>query len=162
MSVRPETKYKETEVLDAFMTESKEKGTAGLYFKLLTEDGEIEHTAWITPNTVERLKETLFECFSITGTELLDVAFLAKIGERIRGDKVSITTDEGDERYGVKVKWMNPAGFKPKKLESVSLKRIAGLFGGGPVSSPAYKPGSEPPPLAWGGGTGVTDDDVPF
>ena len=156
MGMQPETKY-DAQVIDAFMTESKTKGTAGLFFALQTEVGRVEHTAWITPNTVSRLKEVLYDCFGVTSEQLSDLNFLAKIGEKLKGQMVSITRDEGDEQYGVKVKWMNPAGFTPKRVEPVGLKRIAGLFGGGPVSSPAYMPrAEEPPPASWDG------SDVPF
>lgn len=159
MPLQPETKY-EAKVLDAFMTETKTKGTDALYFKLETEAGKVGHFAYVTPKTIERLKETLLECFGVTSKELEDPSFLEKIGDRIRGEMVSITTDEGDEQYGVKVKWMNPIGFTPQKSEPAKLKRVAAMFAGGPVSSPAYKAGG-PPPLAWGNQS-VTDDDVPF
>lgn len=163
MPLQPETKY-EAKVLDAFFTETKTKGTDAIYFKLDTEAGQIGHFTYVTPRTIERLKETLYECFGITAEEMKDPAFLEKIGERIKGDVISITTDEGDDQYGVKVKWMNPAGFKPKKSEPAKLERVAAMFAGGPVSSPEYKTkpvGGEPPPLAWGN-QGITDDDVPF
>lgn len=160
MAVQADMKYEAT-VKDAYMTESKTKGTAGLFFSFDTEDGPIDHTFYITPSTAERLKENLFQCFGISPAELNDVSFLEKISNRVRGDKVQITTKE-DEYNGdvrVVVQWMNPVGFGAKRVEHTGLKRIAGIFGGGPVSSPAYSNRNEPPPAF---NQGITDDDVPF
>lgn len=156
MPVQPDTKY-DAVIREAYITESMEKQTPGLFMSYDTADGNIEHTWYITPNTVDRLKENLFQCFQITPAELNDNVFLSKIGARIKGDRVKITTKE--EEYNGKMKivvqWMNPAGAK--KIEPQALKRVAGIFGGGPVSSPEYR--QEPPAQDFGG---LTDDEVAF
>lgn len=158
MAVLAGEKY-DAVIKDAYLTESMEKGTPGLFISYDTDAGNIDHTWFITPNTVDRLKENLLQCFGITAAELNDNAFLAKIGARIKGDRVKITTKE-DEYNGNKrvvVQWMNPAGAK--RVEPSNMKRIAGIFGGGPVSSPAYTNRNEPPPNDFGG---ITDEEPTF
>lgn len=161
MPVQPDTKYEAT-VKDAFLSESKNAGTPGLFISFETEDGSIDHTFYVTTKTVEKLKEDLGKCFGITQAQLMDGAFLSSIGTTLRGQKVSITTQEKEYNgnVSVAVQWMNPLGFKPKTLDVQGVKRVAGLFGGGPVSSPAYRTGSQPPAANWE--APITDEDVPF
>ena len=157
MSLQPDEKYEAT-VKDAYLTTSKTKGTAGIFFAFETEAGPIEHTAWLTPATAERLKETLGKCFGTTPEQLVDEKYLTSIGTLWRGEKVQITT-EGDEYNGeerVIVKWMNPAGFRPARIAGDEVKRFAGLFGGGPVSSPEYTT------RASSLDDGITDSDIPY
>jgi len=157
MILQPNEKYEAT-VKDAYLTASKNKGTAGIFFAFETEAGPIEHTAWLTPATAERLKETLGKCFGTTPEQLQDEAYLTSLGTHLRGHKLQITTDSdeynGDER--VIVKWMNPAGLRPLRVAGDEVKRFAGLFGGGPVSSPEYT--SRASSLE----DGITDSDIPF
>lgn len=157
MSVKADMKYSAT-VRDAFITESPAKGTTGLFLSFQTEDGPIAHTIWVTPATVNRVREDLGKCFGITGAQLQDDAFLEGIGAVVRGQNVQITTEMDDfkDEPRVIVKWMNPAVFTPKRITGTGMKRVTGLFGGGPVSSPAYSDRS-------GAVAGtITDDDVPF
>lgn len=140
MSVQAGNKYEAT-VKEAFVTESSKKATAGLFMVYTTSDGEIDKTWWITPATAERLLENLGTCFNITKAQMLDDEFIGAIGTVLRGQVCSITTEEASGPKGepiVEVQWMNPAGYRPKKLQGGQLKRISGLFAGGPVSSPEY------------------------
>jgi len=82
----------------------------------------------------------LENCFGIAPEEISDPKKLRRIGDRVRGAVVSITTDEGGQ-YGVKVKWMNPVGPKAASLED--LVDIASVLGG------AEDCATEPGPADW-------------
>ena len=159
MPLKPDEKYI-MKVSDAYMTESKEKGTPALFMEYTSADGKIDREWYITMNTVARLREDLEKCFGITQEQLSDMAFLNRIGSFLRDQECQIST-KGEEYNGksiVKVQWMNPVRSKPKKVEGAGLKRVAGLFGGGPMSSPAYR-GDDlgiPPAAPW------LDDETPF
>ena len=159
MALKVDEKYT-VKVVDAYLTESKEKGTPGLYVEFQCAEGKIYHTFYITQATVFRLKENLEKCFGITAAQLADNAFLDRIGNFLRDQECQITTigKEYNDKIIPEVQWMNPVRNKPKKVEGSGVKRVAELFGGGPMSSPAYK-GDDfemPPPTTW------ADDDTPF
>ena len=137
MPIQPDERYT-VKVTDAYITESKEKGTLGLFMSYEGEDGSIDHTWWITSGTHEFLKESLQKCFSITEKQLLDMGFLEGIGKFLAGKEVSIVTEdkEYNGKHFVAVKWMNPAGFRPKAVEKTGVERAARIFGGGTVSAP--------------------------
>lgn len=157
--IKADEKYDAT-VKDAYLTESA-KGTLGIFFALQTSDGPIGHTVWLTPNTAERVQEDLGKCFGVTSKQLLDTTFLEDIGDILTGEVIQITTEAEDYRgeQRVKVKWMNPVLFKPSRASGNAVKRAAGIFSGGTVSSPDYRP---EPPAGPPAGPPLSDDDVPF
>jgi hypothetical protein len=148
MPVKKDWRYLAT-VADACIKESTTKGTPGLFMEYSTDDGLIKHTWYISPNSRKKLAENLEACFGIDQNALSDWEFLDRLGEVLTGQTcdISTTEEEYDNKFRVIVSWMNPAGsgtpgpLGPKRVaDSQKLRRIAGIFGGGPVSSPAYKP----------------------
>lgn len=158
MPILPDERYA-VKVSDAYITESKEKGTLGLFMAYEGEGGKIDHTWWITSGTHEFLKESLQKCFGITEAQLMDMGFLESIGQFLAGKECSIVTEEKEYngKYSTAVKWMNPAGFRPKAVERVGLERAVRIFGGGTVSAPQQRQQSAPPPMA-----PFDPQDVPF
>lgn len=161
MPILPDERYT-VEVTDAYITESKEKGTLGLFMSYEGEEGKIDHTWWITPNTHEFLKESLQKCFGITDAQLMDMGFLETIGQFLAGKGCSVVTEEREYNGNVSVgvKWMNPAVFRPKAVEKIGLERAVRIFGGGTVSAPRNSrplPPARVPPMG-----PIDDDDVPF
>ena len=154
MSVKADTKY-EAKVLDAFLTESKNSRTPAIFFLFETKDGPIDHMAYVTPKTLERLKETMADCFGVTAEDLARMASDQK-WDRVIGKTISIETvaEEYNGNETVKVKWMNPARFKPAKVDAPIAKHVASMFTESTLEAAA-------PPL-WNGGKGIMDDDVPF
>jgi hypothetical protein len=118
-------------VKDAFITKS-DTGTAGLFMSYDTDSGSIDHTWHITDKTFERLMDNLGKCFGITEAQLLDNSFLDKIGDSVHGKECRIETEdhEYNGKHYVRIKWMNPIGFVPKKSSGAELSRVAGIFGG--------------------------------
>ena len=73
MPVAPDMKY-EAKVVDAFLTESKTKKTPAIYFLFETDDGRIDHQMYVTPGTLERLKETMLDTFGTTAEDLAQMS----------------------------------------------------------------------------------------
>jgi hypothetical protein len=152
MALKPKTKY-DAELIEAFLSESKEKKTPMIYMNFHTEDGNISHNMYVTVATQARVAETMYDVFGCTDS---DLRAMCESGDwsRLKGKICSITTDEGDDQYGVRVKWVNSAGFRPKPATSATARAVVGMFGGGPVSHPGHKA-----PAAQ---SIIDDDSVPF
>ena len=160
MPVMPDSRYDAT-VIDCGLTESKEKQTPAIWFSFKTEDGNIDHFLWVTPNTSGRVAETMAKCFGVTDGQLRDMAWLDGMGESLRGFELSITTisEEKQDRsgYETKVQWMNPRGFPKKPASPMTKARVTQLFGAPSVGPlPGRSADDGPPPFA------PVDDDVPF
>jgi hypothetical protein len=152
-----EKKYN-VEVTNAYLTESKNKGTIGVALEFKCEEGTIDHVLWATPNTIDRTWETL-ELLGFTKKHAEDMDNLDKLAEITRGATCSITT-ERDEEYGLKVKWVNPVGAMRSRNPNTKKSLHALLNGNsitGLMSAPrsAQRP-AEPPP------NNPTPTDVPF
>lgn len=161
MSLEADRRY-DGVVIDAGLTQSDEKGTPALWWKIRTDAGVIDNVEWISPNTSKRIAENMAKCFGTTKEQLADMSWLEKIGDHLRGADVSIVTESEERRDGsfeIKVKWMNPRGVPKKAPTPATKSRVAQLFGG---ASPGPMPGRSahddgPPPFA-----PVDDGDCPF
>lgn len=110
----------------AFLTKA-ETGTWGICMGYATDDGNIDHTWYMTPNTADRLAENLQKCFGIK-REQLNAAFLKRIGEVLVG-KMCRLTIKGEDYKGSRrlvVEWMNPVGGI---MEEADFSGAASLFG---------------------------------
>ncbi len=155
-------KYEGTVASAAFIT-SPEKGTGGLELIVSTSEGQLDRTFWVTPNTTQRLKENLSEVFGVTEEQLRNKEFIKSgIGEFLKGKSCAVVTEYQKDSNGniytdkegkkfFTIKWLNPSR-RGKKVEGVSVDKIAGLFGGSSSGND-----NEPPPVEWGG-----DERVPF
>ena len=133
----------------AFMTKA-ETGTWGICMGYATDDGNIEHTWWMTHGTADRLAENLNDCFGIE-RDKLNAAFLRKIGEFLTGKMCRLTIKE-EEYRGKKrlvVQWMNPAGGVMKDDDFTGA---AALFGAEDSGDSGAASNDFPPP----------DDGIPF
>jgi hypothetical protein len=110
----------------AFFTKA-ESGTRGICMGYATDDGSIDHTWYMTPNTADRLAENLEKCFGIKRAQL-NAAFLERIGEVLVG-KMCRLTIKGEDYKGKRrlvVEWMNPVGGI---MEEEDFSWVASLFG---------------------------------
>lgn len=149
MSVDSGQTYDAT-VKSACLTESASKGTPGVLVIFETDDGDIEHTIWLTPKTAERARGTL----TILGADPKQLAswtYLENIGLAISGHRCEITTveEEFKGKPQVRVQWIN----RPKTAEEKGalVGRVAHLFGG-PKPATANQAPKEV----------ISDEDVPF
>lgn len=134
------------EVLRASFTEAQ-SGTAGIYLEFGNEEGDIDHTLWITPKTRDRAIETL-GILGVDSAAIDDFGAICRIEDLIRGNWVSVVCEEEEYRgkWQVKVKWINPV----RAEASADLKsRIYGALSGkrAPVNGPAAPPPAKRPPL---------------
>lgn len=161
MAVKADEKYTAT-VMSAELIESVLKGTPGIQITFQTADGDIDHTIWLTPKTVERARKDLIklgatdEGLSTGGWE-----YLENIGEVLRAHQCRITTHEEtyNEKTRVKVQWINSLdgdGSGVAKATPKTAKAAATMFAeAAAIDDPLSEPGS-PDALV-----GV-DDDLPF
>lgn len=109
MPIQSDKRYIAT-VESARTGESSGKGTPGIFFKLLTEDGPIDHTVWLTEKTRTRAQKTMQECFGATAEQMADRNALILLLDEIGGSHVEIRTGtdswKGKER--VVVRYMDP------------------------------------------------------
>lgn len=143
-------------VISASFTEST-KGTMGIKFEFENDDGQIDCTRWVTPNTVDRVTKDL-ETLGYASVLFEDASNLDRIQEITLGNECEIVVD--DEEYNgnwtPKVKWINSpskngsasVGMRDKLHMLLTRKPVPAGLVSGPI-------GTQPtPPL--------TDDDLPF
>lgn len=148
-----EGKY-EVEVVDAYMTESK-NGTPGLVFRFENLEGHQESIRWITPATTDYVIKDL-ETMGFPRAKLSDMANLDKLKDFVKGNSVKIVVEDEEYEGNVtpKVKWINPPGAMKKDSPDLKANIFALLNGKAPalMSAPRSKPPqtqqSEPPPNA--------------
>lgn len=143
MPVEAEKRYEAT-VTDAYIVQSPTKGTLGLLIKYSTDEGPIERAWYVSDNNSAEFVLTLKDCFGITPEQIDDDDFWYSVGSVLKGKTCSISTKVSKYDGSVEIAWMNPTGANrpsaPKITDLHKIRRFAGLLGGGPVSSPAYKP----------------------
>ena len=133
MAVQAGRHYKAT-VLSASLTESVTKGTPGISINFQTEDGEIEHTIYLTEKTVKRAATDLC-LLGADEAQLRSWTYLDNIGTVIQGSECDISTisEEYNGKSRVRVQWIN----EPRKAGGGNLaSKAAQLFGGPAASAP--------------------------
>lgn len=116
----------------ALMFHTSTKGSDGLILDLVTDDGTIQHIAWLTPNAYAKSVETLAKVFGFDG----DFADLAR-GNPFPRTRCSIVTEmepfvkhDGSTVNTCKVKWLNaPIGAVGGGDVAGALSRIKALEG---------------------------------
>lgn len=161
MPLEPDRRY-DGIVIDAGLTQSDEKGTPAIWWKIKTDAGTIDNVEWVSQNTSKRIADTMSKCFGTTPEQLADMGYFEELGIRLRGAEVSITTEAEERRdhtFETKVKWMNPRGIPKKAPTPATKSKVAALFGWKavtPLPGRSSAPDDEPPPFA------PFSDDVPF
>lgn len=174
MPVQADETY-EAVVFSAAYTYNEKADRSDLFMNYRTGEGMVNTTWYVTENTIDRLKENLTKCFSVSDAQFEDVEFLRTgLLKWITGKNCSIVTEYKKDNSGniykdkngkqyVTVKWMNASrGGRPATPESIT--KMAGIFGA-VVSRPRGNSaggGLEPPEQDWNGQQGISDDDVPF
>ena len=158
MPLQADRKYT-GEIIDASLYRSNNKGTLGLELRIQCEEGNIDHTLWLSdkarPNSEKKLKE-----LGITEQEMKSGVFWNAVGTFLMGKRVRIETEQEiyNEKPRVRVKWLNADNGSLEEGDMATA--AARLFGGGgaPAPAPQPKPAENwnpeiPPP---------GDEDMPF
>lgn len=159
MSLQPDQKYT-VKVVDAFITESSKKGTMGLCFTFMCDEGRIECIRWVTEATSDRVKMDL-HTLGFTSDMLEDPTSLDRLKEITLGNEVEIVTEEKEynEKITVVVKWINAVGGWAGRGAGPGVRdRMHALLTGKPapmVSAPRQRTPPAAPTLN-------DDDGAPF
>lgn len=124
----------------AQLVSSSQKGTPGIWLGLHNEEeGDIEHTLWLSPKTKDQVEKVLREAFGVSPEKLKRPDFFEQIDFYLASKEVQITTKaetyNGKER--IRVQWINPVGEAPADQASIA-RNAASLW------------------------SGATDEDIPF
>jgi hypothetical protein len=122
----PDSKYS-GKIIFAGMAHNPSNGNPGIAFVIDTEDGEIEHTLWITGNTVDRVKKTLVE-LGVKPGDLQKPETLENLNSILQGASCKITTKLGSKGV-VEVGWLNGAHGRAPVPPAI-LAKAAAFFGG--------------------------------
>lgn len=150
------------QVTGAAYTESSSKGTMGIRFDFENDEGTIDCTRWVTPNTVDRVITDL-ETLGYSRALFDDASNLDRLQEIILGNECDIVVEdkEYNGKWTPEVKWINAPG-RSKAATPGMRDRLHSLLTGKPVplvSQPrsAASNGPAPQPFA-----PIEDSDVPF
>lgn len=149
----------EATVLRAFPTESATKGTPAIHIVFETEAGRIETDLWVTPNTKERVLDTL-EILGCSRSRVFEPGVLDRIGDFISGTVCSIVIAEEEYKGNLRavVKWIN----EPKKaMSGDAVSRMYGLLGG-PVGRRGEQQTITPSDIGRLPANFMDDPEVPF
>lgn len=149
------------QVIKASFTESQTKGTMGIQFDFGNDEGTIDCTRWVTPNTVDRVIADL-ETLGYSRALFDDASNLDRMQDIIMGNECEIVVE--DEEYNgkcvPKFKWINAPRSTSRatpgmrdKLHSLLTGKPVGLVSQPRSAQAAYAPHPSGP---------LTDDDIPF
>lgn len=151
MAVRPGCKY-EAEVVQADLITSTNSGTPGVWLVFQTDDGQIEHTLWISNKSRQSVIANLKK-LGMSDAEIASQAGLSNVGAILAGNgkRVEIITfeEEYKGKKRTKVQWINEIKAKPSPGASPARLAAAILGGKQPVTQSASN-------------KDISDDDIPF
>jgi len=124
-------------VRSAYLIESQVKHTPGIELSLEHEDhGTITHTLWLTPKTVEGVRNAL-AAMGIDEATFSRPSFLENCNNHLAGAQCSINTfeEEYNGKRRVKVQWINPPVTPSAGGPAQLAKRAAALLSGKPAAN---------------------------